>query len=58
MNIFDQSRLNDRVAGVIGAAQGVGHAVGEALLSAGAHLAIVDIDADQATTATERLSAD
>ncbi|WP_199671540.1 SDR family NAD(P)-dependent oxidoreductase [Salinisphaera sp. Q1T1-3] len=58
MNIFDQFRLDDRVAVVTGGAQGLGLAMGEALLSAGAHLAIVDIDGDKAAATAERLSSE
>ncbi|WP_423822105.1 glucose 1-dehydrogenase [Salinisphaera sp. SPP-AMP-43] len=58
MNIFEQFRLDQRVAIVTGGAQGLGLAMGEALMSAGAHLVIVDIDANKARAAAERLDAE
>ena len=49
--------LKDTVAIVTGAARGIGYGVAEALASAGAKLAIVDVDSSALATAKKSLSA-
>lgn len=61
MNIFDRFSLVDKVALVTGGARGLGYAMGEALVSAGANLVITDIDEEAgeraAVTLAERYEA-
>jgi 3-oxoacyl-[acyl-carrier protein] reductase len=51
-------KLDDQVAVVTGAARGIGLAVARELATNGAHVHLVDIDADQARAAAEGLVAD
>ena len=57
MSILDRFHLDNRVAVVTGAAQGLGKAMAEALAEAGAQVAIVDLQKDRAATISAELQA-
>ena len=50
-------RLDDKVAIVTGGADGIGGAVSDVLAAAGAHVVVVDIDADSANTRVDAIGA-
>lgn len=55
--IMDKFRLDGKKGFVTGAAQGIGRAIAEAFVQAGAELAIIDVNADKARAAATELSA-
>ena len=55
--IMDKFRLDGKKGFVTGAAQGIGRAIAEAFVQAGAELAIIDVNADKARAAAAELSA-
>ena len=54
---MDKFRLDGKKGFVTGAAQGIGRAIAEAFVQAGAELAIIDVNADKARAAAAELSA-
>jgi 3-oxoacyl-[acyl-carrier protein] reductase len=50
--------LNDKVAVVTGAAQGIGRAVAETLAQRGAHVVVADLQVEKAEAAAEEIAAD
>lgn len=56
MGIMERMRLDDKVSFVTGGARGIGKAIAEGIAEAGSHVAIVDIDIDEAKKTADEIS--
>lgn len=56
MGIMERMRLDGKVSFVTGGARGIGKAIATALAEAGSHIAIVDIDIDEALKTAQQIA--
>ncbi len=56
MGIMERMRLDDKVSFVTGGARGIGKAIAAAIAEAGSHVAIVDVDIDEAIRTSQEIA--
>ncbi|MDF2596122.1 MAG: family oxidoreductase, partial [Clostridia bacterium] len=56
MGIMERMRLDGKVSFVTGGARGIGKAIATAVAEAGSHVAIVDMDIDEATKTAHEIA--